>query len=159
MAGMSRMVGIADEQASFMAAPDPMLGHVADATTPGTILERRYDRPVPFTRKRIAGTVGAALVIDLRPRGKAGSALPSSRGAAHVREPALESGESRSDRAGRISPAVTWAGRSDKAPRPQGRSRRANSWRRLGIEQRATRLKANGRRSRRLTSMPHSWAP
>ena len=40
-----RMVGLADDKLAFLAAPDPMPGVPATDAKPGTILERRHDRP------------------------------------------------------------------------------------------------------------------
>src|SRR5437868_9871187 len=60
-----RMIGLAGEKLTFSAAPDPMLRQSeTDATTVGTILERRYDRPVSLLARRIGQQGGAALIID-----------------------------------------------------------------------------------------------
>ena len=61
-----RMVGTRGRQFAFLAAPDPLLGAAAgtDAMPPGTIIERRDDRPISLLARRIAQHGGAALIID-----------------------------------------------------------------------------------------------
>jgi SAM-dependent MidA family methyltransferase len=136
-----RMVGIVDGKLTFMAAPDPMLGHVADATTPGTILERRDDRPVSLLAQRIARQGGAALVIDYGHAESAfGDTLQAVRGHTFA-DPLENPGEADLTAQVDFAAVATWVQRQGAAT--QGPVAQGEFLRRLGIEQRAARLKAN----------------
>jgi SAM-dependent MidA family methyltransferase len=138
-----RMVGIVDGKLGFVAAPDAMLGLVseADATPPGTILERRHDRPISLLARRIARQGGAALIIDY---GHAESGFGDTLQA--VREhkfadPLEHPGEADLTAQVDFAAVAGWAQRQGAAthgPVPQG-----EFLRRLGIVARAARLKAN----------------
>jgi SAM-dependent MidA family methyltransferase len=136
-----RMVGIADDKLGFMAAPDPILGPVADATTPGTILERRDDRPVALLAQRIARQGGAALIIDYGHAESAfGDTLQAVRGHTFA-DPLENPGEADLTAQVDFAAVATWAQRQGAAT--QGPVAQGAFLRRLGIEQRAARLKAN----------------
>lgn len=136
-----RMVGIADDKLSFMAAPDPMLGHAADATTPGTILERRSDRPVSVVAQRIARYGGAALVIDYGHAESAfGDTLQAVRGHKFA-DPLENPGEADLTAQVDFAAVVGWAQRQGAVT--QGPVAQGEFLRRLGIEPRAMRLKSN----------------
>jgi len=59
-----RMVGLADERLAFVVAPDPMPGTDSVDAPAGTILERRHDGAIALLARRIARHGGAALIID-----------------------------------------------------------------------------------------------
>jgi SAM-dependent MidA family methyltransferase len=59
-----RMVGLADQQLAFMVAPDPVPGTDSVDAPTGTIAERRQDAAVALLARRIGRQGGAALVID-----------------------------------------------------------------------------------------------
>ena len=136
-----RMVGIADNKLTFVAAPDPMLGHVTDTTTLGTILERRYDRPVSLLAGRVARHGGAALVVDYGHADSGfGDTLQAVRGHEFA-DPLENPGEADLTAQVDFAAVATWAQRQGAAvqgPVPQG-----EFLRRLGIAQRAARLKKN----------------
>ena len=138
-----RMLGIADEKLAFVAAPDPMLGHAAgsDTTPDGTILERRYDRPISLLARRIARQGGAALIIDYGHGESAfGDTLQAVRGHQFT-DPLAHPGEADLTAQVDFAAIAGWAERQGAAthgPVPQG-----EFLRRLGIEARATRLKSN----------------
>jgi NADH dehydrogenase [ubiquinone] 1 alpha subcomplex assembly factor 7 len=136
-----RMVGIADDKLGFMASPDPMLGPVADATTPGTILERRDDRPVSLLAQRIARQGGTALIIDYGHAESAfGDTLQAVRGHTFA-DPLENPGEADLTAQVDFAAVATWAQRQGAATR--GPVAQGEFLRRLGIEQRAVRLKTN----------------
>jgi SAM-dependent MidA family methyltransferase len=138
-----RMVGLVDDKLAFVAAPDPMLGLVGETgTTPvGTILERRYDRPISLLSRRIARQGGAALIVDY---GHAESGFGDTLQA--VREhkfadPLEHPGEADLTAQVDFAAVADWAqrqGATTHGPLSQG-----EFLRRLGIEARAARLKAN----------------
>jgi len=138
-----RMVGIAGDKLTFVAAPDPMLGHVTDTnTTPhGTILERRYDQPVSFLAQRIARQGGAALIIDYgHAESSFGDTLQAVRGHRFA-NPLENPGEADLTAQVDFAAVATWAQRQGTAT--QGPVAQGEFLRRLGIEQRAARLKSN----------------
>jgi SAM-dependent MidA family methyltransferase len=138
-----RMVGIGNDKLTFVAAPDPMLVHVAatDTTPLGTILERRYDRPVSVLAQRIARQSGAALIVDYGHADSGfGDTLQAVRGHQFA-DPLDRPGEADLTAQVDFAAVATWAQRQGAAvqgPVPQG-----EYLRRLGIEQRAARLKNN----------------
>jgi len=137
-----RMVGIADDKLSFMAAPDPMLGQSETDTAPvGTVLERRDDRPVSLLAQRIARHGGAALVIDYGHAESAfGDTLQAVRGHTFA-DPLENPGEADLTAQVDFAAVATWAQRQGAAT--QGPVAQGEFLRRLGIEQRAMRLKSN----------------
>lgn len=137
-----RMIGIADDRLAFVAAPDPMLGHSGTEATPvGTILERRYDRPISLLARRIAQQGGAALIIDFGHAESAfGDTLQAVRGHQFA-DPLQHPGEADLTAQVDFAAVAVWAERQGAAvhgPIPQG-----EFLRRLGIAQRAARLKTS----------------
>jgi NADH dehydrogenase [ubiquinone] 1 alpha subcomplex assembly factor 7 len=59
-----RMVGLADQQLAFMVAPDPVPGTDSIDAPAGTIAERRQDGAVALLARRVARHGGAALIVD-----------------------------------------------------------------------------------------------
>jgi NADH dehydrogenase [ubiquinone] 1 alpha subcomplex assembly factor 7 len=137
-----RMIGIADDKLSFLAAPDPMLAQSeTDGTLVGTILERRDDRPVSLLAQRIARFGGAGLIIDYgHAESGFGDTLQAVRGHQFT-DPLEQPGEADLTAQVDFAAVAIWAerqGAATQGPIPQG-----EFLRRLGIEQRAARLKAN----------------
>jgi SAM-dependent MidA family methyltransferase len=138
-----RMVGLVDDRLAFVAAPDAMLGPLAatDAAPVGTILERRHDRPVSLLSRRIARHGGAALVIDYGHAESAfGDTLQAVRGHGFA-DPLDAPGEADLTAQVDFAALAGWAqrqGATAHGPVAQG-----EFLRRLGIERRATKLKAN----------------
>jgi len=138
-----RMVGIADNKLAFVATPDPILGHVAETgdTPAGTILERRDDRPISLLSRRIARHGGAALVIDYGHAETAfGDTLQAVSGHKFA-NPLEHPGEADLTAQVDFAAVAGWAqrqGAATQGPVPQG-----EFLRRLGIAQRAARLKNN----------------
>jgi SAM-dependent MidA family methyltransferase len=131
-----------DDKLAFMAAPDPMLGQSETDTAPaGTVLERRDDRPVSLLAQRIARQGGAALIIDYGHAESAfGDTLQAVRGHTFA-DPLENPGEADLTAQVDFAAVATWAQRQGAAtlgPVAQG-----EFLRRLGIEQRAMRLKGN----------------
>jgi SAM-dependent MidA family methyltransferase len=138
-----RMVGLVDDRLAFVAAPDAMIGPAAatDAAPAGTILERRHDRPVSLLSRRIARYGGAALVIDYGHAESAfGDTLQAVRGHSFA-DPLEAPGEADLTAQVDFAALAGWAqrqGATTHGPIPQG-----EFLRRLGIERRAAKLKAN----------------
>ncbi len=136
-----RMVGIVDDRLAFVAASDAIVGQIAaiDSGPAGTILERRYDRPISLLARRIAQHGGAALVIDYGHAQSAfGDTLQAVRGHKFA-DPLEQPGEADLTAQVDFAAVANWAqrqGATTHGPIPQG-----EFLRRLGIEQRATRLK------------------
>jgi SAM-dependent MidA family methyltransferase len=137
-----RMVGILDEKLAFLATTDPMLSQTEDDATPlGTILERRYDRPISSLARRITQHGGAALIIDYgHTQSGFGDTLQAVRGHAFA-NPLEHPGEA--DLTAQVDFAAlgSWAQRQGAVT--HGPVGQGEFLRRLGIEQRAVRLKAN----------------
>jgi len=138
-----RTIGVVDEKLAFVTAPDPMLGVVAatDTTPVGTILERRHDRPISLLARRIARQDGAALIIDYGHAESAfGDTLQAMRGHAFT-DPLQDPGEADLTAQVDFAAVAQWAqreGATTHGPVPQG-----EFLHRLGIAQRAARLKSN----------------
>ena len=137
-----RMVGIVDDKLAFLVAPDAMVSQSeGDATPAGTILERRQDQPISLLARRIAQHSGAALIIDYgHTQSGFGDTLQAVRGHTFA-NPLEHPGEADLTAQVDFAAIATWAQRQGAVthgPVTQGRFLR-----RLGIEQRATRLKAN----------------
>jgi NADH dehydrogenase [ubiquinone] 1 alpha subcomplex assembly factor 7 len=137
-----RMIAIADDSLAFDAAPDPLFGHTAGTDMPpGTILERRQDRPVALLSRRIAQLGGAALIIDYgHAESGFGDTLQAVR--AHKFADPLETpGEADLTAQVDFAALAVTAGRQGAAT--QGPISQAAFLRNIGIERRAARLKAN----------------
>jgi NADH dehydrogenase [ubiquinone] 1 alpha subcomplex assembly factor 7 len=137
-----RMVGVVDDKLAFVAAPDAMLRQSEADTVPrGAILERRYDRPVSLLARRIAQHGGAALIIDYGHAESAfGDTLQAVRGHRFA-DPLETPGQADLTAQVDFAAVAMWVQRQDavtRGPIPQG-----EFLRRLGIEERAARLKAN----------------
>ena len=137
-----RMIGLADDRLNFVVMPDPTPG-VAGATDAreGAILERRHDRPIGLLARRIARQGGAALIIDY---GHAETSFGDTLQAVRRHEfadPLAEPGTTD------LTTQVDFAALAHVARRagaaPHGPLGQGEFLRRLGIAQRAARLKAN----------------
>src|SRR5205085_501095 len=137
-----RMIGLADDNLAFLAAPDPMLRQSETDTTPvGTILERRHDRPVSLLARRIAQHGGAALIIDYgHAESGFGDTLQAVRGHKFA-DPLKNPGETDLTAQVDFSAVAAWAQRQGAAA--HGPILQGEFLRRLGIEERAARLKDN----------------
>jgi SAM-dependent MidA family methyltransferase len=137
-----RMIGIADDQLAFVAAPDALFGHTAGTDMPaGTILERRQDRPVALLARRIAQHGGAALIIDYgHAESGFGDTLQAVRGHKFA-DPLEMPGEADLTAQVDFAALAVTAGRQGAAT--QGPISQRAFLRIAGIEQRAARLKAN----------------
>jgi SAM-dependent MidA family methyltransferase len=133
---------VADDRLAFVAAPDALFGHAAGTDMPpGTILERRQDRPIALLSRRIAADGGAALIIDYgHAESGFGDTLQAVR--AHKFADPLESpGEADLTAQVDFAALAVTAGRQGAAT--QGPISQGVFLRRVGIERRAARLKAN----------------
>jgi len=137
-----RMVGIVDDELAFVAAPDPMLKQSeTDATPVGAILERRYDRPVSLLARRLAQHGGAALIIDYgHMESGFGDTLQAVRGHKFT-DPLVDPGEADLTAQVDFAAVAGWAQREGAVT--QGPITQGEFLRRLGIEQRAARLKGS----------------
>ena len=137
-----RMIGIANDQLVFVATPDPMLSQSeTDTTAASAILERRYDRPVSLLARRIAQHGGAALIIDYgHAESTFGDTLQAVRGHKFA-DPLENPGEADLTAQVDFAAVAVWAQRQGAVT--QGPLTQGEFLRRLGIEQRAARLKAN----------------
>jgi NADH dehydrogenase [ubiquinone] 1 alpha subcomplex assembly factor 7 len=137
-----RVIGLADDKLAFVAVRDPTLSQAeTDATPIGSVLERRYDRPVSLLARRIARQGGAALIIDYgHTETDFGDTLQAVKDHKFA-DPLVDPGEADLTAQVDFAAVAIWAQREGAAmqgPIPQG-----EFLRRLGIEQRAARLKAN----------------
>jgi NADH dehydrogenase [ubiquinone] 1 alpha subcomplex assembly factor 7 len=137
-----RMIGILDDKLAFVVAPDPMVSHSeGDATPVGTILERRYDRPISLLARHIVQHSGAALIIDYgHTESGFGDTLQAVRGHTFA-NPLKHPGEADLTAQVDFAAIMTWAQRHGVVT--HGPVNQGEFLRRLGIEQRAVRLKAN----------------
>ena len=134
-----RMVGVVDDHLAFVVSPDALPGRTEIEAPSGAILESRHDRPVALLARRIAGHGGAALVIDYGHAATGfGDTLQAVRGHRYA-DPLAGPGESdlttQVDFAA-LARTARREGAQAHGPIPQG-----EFLRRLGIAQRATRLK------------------
>jgi NADH dehydrogenase [ubiquinone] 1 alpha subcomplex assembly factor 7 len=134
-----RMVGVADQQLAFMVAPDPVPGTDSVEAPAGTIAERRQDRAVALLARRIARQGGAALVIDYGHVASGfGDTLQAVRRHTFV-DPLADPGSAD------LTTQVDFAALARTAQREgaavHGPITQGEFLRRLGIEQRAARLK------------------
>ena len=136
----TRMVGVVDDKLAFVVAPDPMLRRSeGDGTPAGTILERRHDRPVSLLARRIAQQGGAALIVDYGHAQSAfGDTLQAVRGHTFA-NPLEHPGEADLTAQVDFAALTTWAERQGAVT--HGPVTQSGFLRRLGIEQRAARLK------------------
>ena len=136
-----RMVGTVDDRLAFVAAPDPIMSEAeSDATPVGTILERRHDRPISLLARRIARRGGAALIVDYgHAQSGFGDTLQAVRGHQFA-DPLENPGEADLTAQVDFAAVATWAQRQGAAT--QGPTAQGEFLRRLGIEQRAERLKS-----------------
>jgi SAM-dependent MidA family methyltransferase len=136
----ARMVGLHNGRLSFVVAPDPVPAiTIANDAPPGALIEIRQDRPVATLARRIAKHGGAALVIDY---GHAKSAFGDTLQAVcdhNFADPLAEPG------AADLTAQVDFAALAQTAARGgaqvHGPIAQGAFLRRLGIEQRATRLR------------------
>ena len=135
-----RAIGLLDDQLTFVAAHDPTLRQPeTDATPIGSILERRDDRPISLLARRLARQGGAAIIIDYgHSKTGFGDTLQAVRNHKFA-DPLADPGEA--DLTAQVDFAAIAAcgqreGAATQGPIPQG-----EFLRRLGIEQRAVRLK------------------
>jgi NADH dehydrogenase [ubiquinone] 1 alpha subcomplex assembly factor 7 len=136
-----RMVGLVADRLAFVVAPDPLPHRVEGRAAPGTILELRHDAAVALLAQRVARHGGAALVIDYGHAATApGDTLQSVR-AHKFTDPLSDPGEAdlttQVDFAA-LARTARRAGAATHGPLGQG-----EFLRRLGIEARTARLKAN----------------
>jgi SAM-dependent MidA family methyltransferase len=137
-----RMVGLAEDRLAFMVAPDPLPGNTESVEAPaGAILERRHDRPAALLARRLAEHGGAALIIDY---GHAASGFGDTLQAVadHTfADPLAAPGEA--DLTAQVDFAALARTAVREGARAPGPLTQGDFLRRLGIEQRAARLKAN----------------
>ena len=134
-----RMVGIVDDRLTFVVSPDALPGRMAIDAPPGAILESRHDRPVALLARRIAGHGGAALIIDYGHAATGfGDTLQAVRGHRHA-DPLADPGES--DLTTQVDFATLARTARREGAQAHGPITQGDFLRRLGIEQRAARLK------------------
>ena len=134
-----RMVGVVDDRLAFVVSPDTLPGRTEIEAPSGAILETRHDRPVAFLARRIAGHGGAALVIDYGHAATGfGDTLQAVRGHRYA-DPLADPGES--DLTTQVDFAALARTARREGARAHGPIPQGDFMRRLGIEQRAARLK------------------
>lgn len=135
-----RMVGILDDKLAFVAAPDPIVNLPdSDATPLGAILERRHDRPIALLARRIVRHSGAALIIDYgHAHSGFGDTLQAVR-AHRFADPLKAPGEA--DLTAHVDFAALANSARREGAKTQGPVPQGEFLRRLGIAQRAARLK------------------
>jgi NADH dehydrogenase [ubiquinone] 1 alpha subcomplex assembly factor 7 len=136
-----RMVGVVADRLAFVVAPDPLRHPVEANAAPGSILELRHDAPVALLAQRVARHGGAALIMDYGHTATApGDSLQAVR-AHKFTDPLAEPGEAD------LTTQVDFAALARTAQRAgavtHGPLGQGEFLRRLGIEARAARLKAN----------------
>ena len=136
-----RMVGLADDRLAFVVSPDALPGRGEIEAPAGAILELRRDQPVAVLAQRVVQRGGAALVIDY---GHAttgfGDTLQAVRGHAFA-DPLADPGLS--DLTTQVDFAALARTARREGAQAHGPVTQGDFLRRLGIEQRATRLKQN----------------
>jgi NADH dehydrogenase [ubiquinone] 1 alpha subcomplex assembly factor 7 len=138
-----RMVGIVDDKLSFVAMPEPAHDFVGDNYRPhiGAILEWHYDRPVAMLAQRIARQGGAALIIDYgHTKTGFGDTLQAVRKHKFA-DPLVDPGEADLTAQVDFEAVSEWATRQGAAT--HGPVTQGEFLRRLGIADRAARLKRN----------------
>jgi len=139
-----RVVGIVDEKLGFLVVPAPMPadfnGQNPDVPN-GAILELREEAPIELLAQRIVRQGGAALIIDY---GHAtlgfGDTLQAVRGHRYA-DPLTDPGEADLTTQVNFGELVVWARRNGAAT--HGPITQGEFLRRLGIVERAARLKQN----------------
>jgi NADH dehydrogenase [ubiquinone] 1 alpha subcomplex assembly factor 7 len=136
-----RMVGVVADRLAYVVAPDPLRHPVDVDAVPGAIQELRHDAPVALLAQRIARHGGAALIIDYGHGATAtGDTLQAVR-AHQFADPLADPGEAdlttQVDFAA-LARTAQRAGAATSGPLGQG-----EFLRRLGIAERAARLKAS----------------
>ena len=136
-----RMVGIVDDRLAFVVAPDALPGRRDIEASTGAILESRHDQPVAALAQRIARHGGAALVIDYG-HGTTGfgDTLQAVRGHRYA-DPLAAPGEA--DLTTQVDFAALGRTALRAGAQAHGPVTQGEFLRRLGIEARAARLKAN----------------
>jgi len=137
-----RMIGLAADRLSFVVMPDPMPAFGVDVRAPaGAIFESRHDRPIALLARRIAQRGGAALVIDYGHAATSfGDTLQAVRNHKFA-DPLVDPGES--DLTTQVDFAALARTARRHGARTLGPLGQGEFLRRLGIAQRAARLKAN----------------
>jgi len=134
-----RMVGVVDDHLAFVVSPDALPGRTEIEAPSGAILESRHDRPVALLARRIAGHGGAALVIDYGHAATGfGDTLQAVRGHRYA-DPLADPGES--DLTTQVDFAALARTARREGARTHGPIPQGEFLRRLGIAQRAARLK------------------
>lgn len=136
-----RMVGLVDDRLAFVVSPDPLPGRTETDAPTGAILESRHDQPIAALAQRIARHGGAALIVDYGHAATGfGDTLQAVRGHTYA-DPLADPGEAD------LTTQVDFAALACTARRAGARAHspvaQGDFLRRLGIEQRAARLKLN----------------
>jgi len=134
-----RMVGLSGSRLAFMVGPDPLPGR-AETAPAGALLELRHDGPIALLAQRIAREGGAALIIDYgHAETSFGDTLQAVRGHDYA-DPLADPGEAD------LTTQVDFAALARTARREgaavHGPVAQGEFLRRLGIVERAARLKA-----------------
>ena len=134
-----RMVGVVDDRLAFVVSPDTLPGRTEIDAPSGAVLETRHDRPLAFLARRIAGHGGAALIVDYGHAATGfGDTLQAVRGHRYA-DPLADPGES--DLTTQVDFAALARTVWREGARAYGPITQGDFLRRLGIEQRAARLK------------------
>jgi NADH dehydrogenase [ubiquinone] 1 alpha subcomplex assembly factor 7 len=136
-----RMVGVVDGRLGFVVSPDPLAGGFAETSAaPGAILELRHDLPVALLARRIAQHGGAALVVDYGHSETAfGDTLQAVR-AHRFADPLADPGAA--DLTAQVDFAALARTARQHGAHAHGPLGQGEFLRRLGIAQRAARLRA-----------------
>jgi len=136
-----RMVGLQGERLALVVAPDPV-PRLALADAPvGTLIDVRQDRPIGALAERIAKHGGAALVIDYgHTQSGFGDTLQAVREHKFA-DPLADPGEA--DLTAQVDFAALAQTARRNGARVHGPVTQGTFLRRLGIEQRAARLRQN----------------
>ncbi|HMK79448.1 MAG TPA: SAM-dependent methyltransferase [Xanthobacteraceae bacterium] len=138
----ARMVGVKDGRLAFAVAPDPLPGPpVAGAAPLGALIEGRQDGPVATLARRIASQGGAALVLDYgHAQSGFGDTLQAVRNHKFA-DPLVDPGEA--DLTAQVDFAALARTAERGGARVHGPVTQGAFLHRLGIAQRAARLKQN----------------
>jgi SAM-dependent MidA family methyltransferase len=137
-----RMIGLTDGRLSFVVMPDPMPLPVRRLDAPaGAIFEWRHDAPVAALARRIARQGGAALIVDYgHGKTSCGDTLQAVRDHKFA-DPLVDPGEA--DLTAQVDFAALAATARRHGAMAVGPLAQGEFLRRLGIAQRAARLKAS----------------
>ena len=134
-----RMVGVVDDHLAFVVSPDALPGRTEIEAPSGAILESRHDRPVALLTRRIGDHGGAALIIDYGHAATGfGDTLQAVRGHRYA-DPLADPGES--DLTTQVDFTALARTARREGTRAHGPIPQGDFLRRLGIAQRAARLK------------------